>query len=153
MTPLEIAPIPASVLHHHWRFVETGLRVIQKQNNAEWWPEDHYSYIANGRAELFLMSRQGRILGFYDAYPTQIAINAPEMKYFVWAVYSLPPAARWEEEDRDSVIQDRKAVIEFIQHRAREHRCRFIETTSNRKFFYRIGFEEHAVIFRMEVDK
>lgn len=150
MTPLEITPILPSTLHHYWNFLEPGLHEIKVGCKSDWEVEDHYAGIYNGRIEAFMMHRAGRQLGFFDGYPAPVALGKQALKYFLYAVYSIPPAGRIKE-DQDLVVEDRCQTIEFIKHRARELNCKFIETVSPRHFHTRLGFEEYARMYRLTV--
>lgn len=89
-------------------------------------------------------------MGFFDAYPVPLSSSSTGLKYFLWAIWSVPPRDRTEE-DRALIKQDREATIEFIVHRARELQCNFIETNSPRFFHTKLGFEEYSTIYRREV--
>ena len=151
MTPLEFHPLHPAQLHHYWpELIEPGLAEIQCEQKADWLPEDIYASIYNARAECFLMKRTDRWLGFFVGYSTPIVYGSTDLKYFLHLIWSVPPADR-EEEDRDAMSFDRNATIEFVKHRAREHKCKLIETISNRHFHTRLGFEEYARVYRMDV--
>lgn len=149
-TPLEIAPLHPAQLHHFWNFLEAGLHEIKVTCKNEWEPEDHYAGIYSGRLECFLMRRDGRLLGFYDAYTVPIVFGKEGLKYFIYTVWSVPPRHR-EPEDLKLISQDRKSVIEFMKHRARALKCQFIETVSPRHFDTWLGFEEHERTYRLSV--
>ena len=134
--PVRIDPIAADHLHDVWLFVRQGLLRIILKVHPEWWPEDIYSALRGGYANLWMVYRGQRAVGFFIGYP-QIRPFSAKKEWLLWAAYTIPYRDRLPDDNVPEVIT---LSMEFMNEEAKRQGCESLVMLSTRRGFERYGF-------------
>lgn len=64
VAPLRLEFVAPEGLRAVWGLVRSGLEIVQLRTSADWLPEDVYTHLKGGTAQLFVAKRWNRPVGF-----------------------------------------------------------------------------------------
>lgn len=143
-----ITKVEPQALHDAWDFTLRGLLTIQKKlgpKRVDWRPEDVYLSIRTGAADLYLITRGARRLGFLVIY-VQLRPFSGKRELFIWAAWDLPLRERQAGDDVPEAVAKCR---EFIVSQMVERDCDSILTLSPRPGLKRFGFEPSLTTWRI----
>lgn len=81
-------------LRKDWPWVRPLLDEVRRKRGSEWWPEDVYAAVTNGKAAMFVSDEPE---GVICCYPDKEAWTQ-EMTLFIWLVYCVNGMERLQDE-------------------------------------------------------
>ena len=97
----------------YWDSIEDGLREIKKEANPEWRPEDIYTAIVNGVAELYIDIEQSPCESFI-ILQEKPSMFSPTKSLLIWVAYD-------KRGDANEIYMD------YIEEMARQRGCSKVE--------------------------
>jgi hypothetical protein len=97
----------------YWEFIEPGLREIKKVANPEWRPEDIYTAIVNGIAELHIDIEQNPCESFI-ILQEKPSVFQPTKSLLIWVAY----------DKRDNA---NRRYMKYIEEMAKDRGCNKVE--------------------------
>jgi hypothetical protein len=128
MSEIKFVPVDPDSVREHWPLVKTGLMAMYAKADEDFWPEDVYVELREGRFTLILSVVGGVTSGFMVV---KIAKDIVGKYLFVWLLYAPGQAdlsGYW---------------VEYLKSTANRHACYKIEGGSLRKGWSRL-LEHHG---------
>ena len=125
----------------YWDFIEPGLREIKKEAKPEWRPEDIYSALVSGVAELYVDIEQDPCESFI-ILQVKPSIFKPTQSLLIWVAYDKRENANGK-------------YMEYIEHMAEQRGCNKVEFWTPWKgladVLSHIGYETKQYIVEKEI--
>ena len=130
--------------HRTFRYA-TGIERIIAKVKPDWKPEDLYASARAGLANLYIVKRGDRKLGFFAIYRQNRPFSG-RAELFLWCAYTIPIREREPDDNLDEAI---RASIEFMYQHARANSCDSVVMLSTRKGLERFGFTRTFTTWRI----
>lgn len=129
---MNVQLIKPEELRAWWPSIRPGLDLVKRKTPEDWIPEDVYSDAFNGRAMIFALKNDNRVVGYFVLQPMGIYLH-------VWAAWSL-------ENNEEIVIEGLKCIKNI----ARQGNAQYLTFSSHRKGWFRraaeLGFKPRQYI-------
>lgn len=146
-SPVSILQVNPPELHAVWSFVKGGLGAVIRKARPDFVVEDVYAAIRFNNAQLYMVTRGPRALGFFVAYAQRRPFSN-RLEYFNWCSYSIPLRERLP---NDNVPEAVALSIDFMRNQARALGCDRLVTVSRRPSYARFGFKAGFITWEMPV--
>ena len=133
---VSITQVPSLSLHDVWNFVERGIETVRRKVKPDFLAPDVYAAIRFNNAQLYMVTRGPRALGFFVTY-TQHRPFSNRLEYLLWIGYSIPLRERLPD---DNVSEAVAMSLAFMQQQARALGAAGPVMLSTRKGWERYGF-------------
>lgn len=131
-----IAQVLPQNLHDVWEFCRVGVETVRKKVKPDFRQEDVYASIRFNNAQLYLVTRGTRTLGFFVVY-TQRRPFSNRLEYVLWIGYAIPLRERQPDDNVSEAVQ---LSLDFMRNQARSLGALGPVMLSTRKGFERYGF-------------
>lgn len=145
--PVSILQVQPQELHQVWSWVRIGMEAVVRKARPDFILEDVYAAIRFNHAQLYMVSRGPRMLGFFVTQTMRRPFSN-KLEYFNWATYTLPLRERLPD---DNIPEAVALSIDFMRNQARTLGCDRIVTLSRRPSYAVFGFRQTFITWEMPV--
>jgi hypothetical protein len=134
--PVSINQVQPTFLHDVWPFVRIGVETVKRKVKPDFIPEDVYAAVRFNNAQLYMVTRGPRALGFFVTY-TQRRPFSNKLEYLLWIGYAIPLRERLPDDNLPEAVA---MSLAFMREQARTLGAVGPVMLSTRKGFERYGF-------------
>lgn len=143
--PIAINQVQPQQLHDVWGFVGRGIETVIRKVKPDFISPDVYAAIRFNNAQLYMVTRGSRALGFFVTYAQRRPFSN-KLEYLIWIGYTIPLRERLPE---DNLTEAVALSLNFVQEQARSLGAAGPVMLSTRKGFERYGFTQGFTTWTM----